>query len=309
MRIEQLQYLVMIADTKSFTVASERLYITQPSISQSITALEKELNVTLLRRTRVGAEPTPIGLEIIQEARGILEKIDHISALVAREQQQALTTLTIVAAPLITNSILPEAIVKLNEETMGHLNIVQNTTGIAEQMILSDQADLAVVPYVRLPENAALAFTPLFQVETMALVRKSSPLAGQKSLVFQEIQRHPVALFGSEYVSFKHIHSRISAYGPANIVLKTSSPELTKRVSLNSDYVGLAYDLSILNHPSVVSGDLVAIPIVEPVTMTFGILEKRQRKCSPLMKRLVEELTQKSNQTLQELAALHHRPA
>ena len=45
MRLEQLQYIIEIADTGSFTTASERLFIAQPSISQAVNSLEKELNL------------------------------------------------------------------------------------------------------------------------------------------------------------------------------------------------------------------------------------------------------------------------
>lgn len=305
MRIEQLQYLVAIADTKSFTLASEQLYITQPSISQSITALEKELGVTLLLRTRMGAEPTAIGAEIIQEARVVLKQIERINDLAARETQTLLTSLTVVAAPLITNTILPKAILQMDKSTVSQLNIVQNTTRKAEQMILNEQADLAVVPYVQIPDRSALVFRPLLEVQTMALVRRNSILSQREVLSFQDIQQYPVALFGNEFISFDHILARIQAFGPANIVLKTSSPEMVKQVSLQSDYVGLAYDLSILNHPHVVSGELIAIPITDPVEMTFGILSKKDTRIGPLTKKLAAALVEKSRETESELAALH----
>ena len=56
MRLEQLKYIVEIADTGSFTTASERLFIAQPSISQAVTSLEKELNVTMFHRSLIFAE-------------------------------------------------------------------------------------------------------------------------------------------------------------------------------------------------------------------------------------------------------------
>ena len=61
MRLEQLYYIVEIADTGSFTASSERLFVSQPSISQSVNALEKELDVTIFKRSRSGAIPTEAG--------------------------------------------------------------------------------------------------------------------------------------------------------------------------------------------------------------------------------------------------------
>ena len=48
MRLEQLYYIVEIADTGSFTASSERLFVSQPSISQSVNALEKDPRATVV---------------------------------------------------------------------------------------------------------------------------------------------------------------------------------------------------------------------------------------------------------------------
>ena len=78
MRLEQLRYIIEIADTGSFTMASERLFIAQPSVSQAVTALEKELNMTLFTRYRTGAVPTPLGLKVIAHAREVIKSVGEI---------------------------------------------------------------------------------------------------------------------------------------------------------------------------------------------------------------------------------------
>jgi DNA-binding transcriptional LysR family regulator len=54
MRLEQLQYVIEIADSGSISAAAERLHVSQPSISQSIASLERELNTKIFKRSRLG---------------------------------------------------------------------------------------------------------------------------------------------------------------------------------------------------------------------------------------------------------------
>lgn len=69
MRLEQLEYLVVISKCKSLSEASKRLFITQQSLGKSITNLEKELGVTLLTRASRGCYLTKEGLETLEAAK------------------------------------------------------------------------------------------------------------------------------------------------------------------------------------------------------------------------------------------------
>ena len=60
MRLEQLQYLVEISNSKSISIASENLYISQPALSRAVKNLEEELGVTLLFRTVDGVRLTDV---------------------------------------------------------------------------------------------------------------------------------------------------------------------------------------------------------------------------------------------------------
>lgn len=72
MRLEQLEYLITVAETKSMTIAGNLLYMSHQNISKSLASLEKELNVTLLNRTSKGVSLTKKGEEIAQYAKQIL---------------------------------------------------------------------------------------------------------------------------------------------------------------------------------------------------------------------------------------------
>ena len=78
MNFEQLQYVKAVVEFKSITIASQQLFVTQSAISQSITALEKELNVVLFHRSRHGTIPTEDGLWLLPKLMDIFQKTQEI---------------------------------------------------------------------------------------------------------------------------------------------------------------------------------------------------------------------------------------
>ena len=79
MTIVQLEYLLAVANCGSFSVASERCFVTQPSLSMQIKNLEEELGVILLDRSKKPVIPTEAGLVVIRNARETLKEIGRAS--------------------------------------------------------------------------------------------------------------------------------------------------------------------------------------------------------------------------------------
>src|SRR5260370_1664876 len=87
MNLRQLEYLVAIADEGSFTRAAERLLVAQPSLSQQIKSLERELGGQLLERLPTGVRLTAAGKAFMADAR---LAVTH-SARPARSPRSALS--------------------------------------------------------------------------------------------------------------------------------------------------------------------------------------------------------------------------
>ena len=78
MTIIQLQYLIEVANCGSFSAASEHCFVTQPSLSMQIKALEEELGVILLDRSKKPVIPTEAGAVVITQAQETLKAYDTI---------------------------------------------------------------------------------------------------------------------------------------------------------------------------------------------------------------------------------------
>ena len=71
--IRQVEYFVAIAETSSFRGAAQRLYVSQPTLTTQIVALEEALGLQLFERSRSGTVLTAIGRELLPNARRVLE--------------------------------------------------------------------------------------------------------------------------------------------------------------------------------------------------------------------------------------------
>ena len=75
MRVEHLRYLVEVADCGSMSKAAKSLFVTQPAISNAISALEHEIGWPILERTGSGVQPTTKGKLVVDDARLIIRLI------------------------------------------------------------------------------------------------------------------------------------------------------------------------------------------------------------------------------------------
>jgi LysR family transcriptional regulator, hydrogen peroxide-inducible genes activator len=88
-KIQQLRYLVAIADTLSFSRAAETCHVTQPTLSMQLKDLEEQLNTQLVERTRSRVILTPVGAEIARRARSILADVEDIKEIARRDGSEA----------------------------------------------------------------------------------------------------------------------------------------------------------------------------------------------------------------------------
>ncbi|MBK4216401.1 LysR family transcriptional regulator [Paracoccus caeni] len=87
--LQQLRYLVAVADTLNFSRAAELCHVTQPTLSMQIKELEERLSARLIERTRARVLLTPVGQEIARRARAIMAEMDDIREIARRDDPNA----------------------------------------------------------------------------------------------------------------------------------------------------------------------------------------------------------------------------
>ena len=117
-RLKQLRAFCVAAETGSFSKAAELLDLTQPSISQQIQSLEKDLNISLFHRNGPRIILTEMGKELLPIAKPLVDQIDALPSLfVEHLEQDEETELNIAAGESTILYILPEVIEKFKKHT------------------------------------------------------------------------------------------------------------------------------------------------------------------------------------------------
>ncbi len=292
MRLEQLQYIIEIADTGSFTTASERLFIAQPSISQAVNSLEKELNVTLFKRSRLGAEPTDIGRQIIDHARNALNQINEIKKICNSNYADIYDTITVSAIPTLCSALLPKSIASYKKLFPNvTLKIREDGSKNIRWDVHNGSSDFGLVTrHSYITYDTTEHFHHLFSGKLMAYVGEKSPLARKKITTWQELVQYPVILFGESFSLSDYIVRRLRECGTPNILTSSRNPESIKSFVMETDVVGFGPDVALVNNVHVHNGDIIPLHIDDDEITQFGILTNPGRITSIACEALIKEI-------------------
>ena len=234
MNIQQLRYVVAIANSGTFREAAEKMYVSQPSLSIAVRDLEKELGFKIFHRTSSGTFLTCRGMEFYEKAQELVKGFDVFQNQYANPEEEK-TEFSIASQhydflpPLITKfakrypkdknfRIFEYTTIQiLDEVAQGHSEIGiiylnnQNTKGMMQRI---DKLGLEVVD--------------LIPFQTHIYLRADHPLAGKEELTMEDLADLPTVRFTQEKDEY--------LYYSENFVDTSASPQMfnvTDRATLN----------------------------------------------------------------------------
>ena len=86
MTITQLQYVLAVAEHKNFTLAAEKCFVTQPTLSMQIQKIEEELKILIFDRSKKPIQLTDIGQKIVNQAKNIVNEANRIKEIVEHQK-------------------------------------------------------------------------------------------------------------------------------------------------------------------------------------------------------------------------------
>ena len=113
MTLNELRYLVAVAETRHFGRAAARFNLSQPTLSMAIRNLEQDLGLLIFERSKSGILPTEAGAGIIAQARLALGRADQIVALAHADKDQLSGEFTLGAIPSLAPYLLPQLVPQL----------------------------------------------------------------------------------------------------------------------------------------------------------------------------------------------------
>ncbi len=286
MEMNQLRYFAALARLGNFTRAAEACCVSQPTLSQQVAKLERELDQSLFDRTGRGTELTDAG-------RALLEKVEHALALLDNAKISVRSAshaqrLTVAAIPTVAPYFLPEVLVRFTtSHPAAHVDVREYTTDECLTHLTNGELDLAVLA---LPVRGDhLATETLFTEELLLAVPTKHALAKKRQVKLADLYDEPFVLLHEAHCLSGQALGFCARHALAPLVTAQ-----LHQLGTVLELVRLGQGVSLV--PAMAAkqdrgGGRVYRPIAgEKPTRTLGVVWSKLRFRSPLFDAFVAEL-------------------
>lgn len=196
MTLNELRYIVSVAQELNFRRAAEKSFISQPALSLAIQKLEQELGVMIFERGKSEISVTVIGTRIIEQAQRTLEAAARIREIAAQGNDQLIGTLRIGIIYSVGPYLLPELIPALKKiAPQMPLEVEENITANLDTLLRNGKLDVIIIA---LPfGDAGILTRPVYDEPFEVVVGNDHHWATRRSIKAQELSGERVLLLDS----------------------------------------------------------------------------------------------------------------
>ena len=204
MNIQQLRYVVAIANSGTFREAAEKMYVSQPSLSISVRDLEKELGFKIFRRTSSGTFLTRRGMEFYEKAQELVKGFDVFQNQYANPEEEK-DEFSIASQHY---DFLPPTITAFSERYPDYKNfrIFESTTVQILDEVAQGHSEIGIIylnnqnqkGIMQRIEKLGLEVIELIPFHTHIYLREGHPLAEKEELVMEDLADLPTVRFTQE---------------------------------------------------------------------------------------------------------------
>ncbi len=288
-RLQQLRGFCYAAQTGNISKAAERLFLSQPSVSLQIQALEREFRCTLFERRGPRITLTPDGKMLYELAAPLVEEIDQLhETFNARRGAVESGRLDIAAGESTILYILPRIVQQFAQVHPGielKLHNVTGRDGLA--MLRADEVDFAVGSMIDVPED--IEYRPTFSYDPVLIAAENHPLAKKKRVTIQDVARHPLILPPRHLTTWRVVDLVFEQHNlKYQVQLEAGGWEVIKK------YVELGLGVSVVTNICLTGNEkLVAIPLGKYFPKrTYGLVLRKGKFLSPQAQRFIEVMSQ-----------------
>lgn len=299
MNLHHIHYAIEIARYGSFNKAAANLFISQPSLSRAIRALERELGFELFVRLPNGVLPTHQGQEFLRRAKNLNEQYMIFQEQYAVGGQFPVTQLSLAACRCV---IVELALVNLYNRyrDQEYLNLCVCEERVEKVIDHVYDGLYAMGLIIVSKENQdilwekcrhlGISWMTLGSFSIYAQVGMEHPLAGKGSVCFDELEPYPRAAMVQDEIELTPYGSHVHGYNPAllkrRIVINDKSTMYALLTNTNAYYMGLN-----LSHVRGGNRDVCYIPIRDlDNSYTLAILHLQRHTLTPIEKEMMEDM-------------------
>ncbi len=293
MTLQQLKYVITVADKGSMNEAAKALFISQPSLSGAVKELERELGFSLFLRTNRGIVVTPEGEEFLGYARQVTEQYRLLSNRYIEKERREKFSVSMQHYSFAVKAFV-ETVKRAGMEnyefaiyeTRTH-EVIENVKNFKSELGILYKNDFNGKVLEKIFRDNQLQFTTLFTCDTFVYLRSGHPLAGRKMISMKDLEPYPCLAFDQGKNNSFYLAEEMKSTYNYNRIIKAND-----RATMLNLMNGLdAYTLcSGIICEELNGDDSMAIPLQESEKMQIGYISRVGAGMSPLGEIYLEEL-------------------
>src|SRR5512145_400659 len=286
-RLKQMRAFCEVVRTGSITLAAQNLYLSQPSVTLQIQAMEREMGVTVFERRGPILKLTPDGETLYALAKPLVDGIDGLQEnFAAQHGKLDGGELNIGAGESTILYILPEPVKRFVTAHPGIQLKIHNETGRdGLKMLRADEIDLAVGSMLDVPDD--ITYQPVVTFDPALIVPLGHPLAGHTEVTLEEISQYGLILPPRHLSTWRMVKYVFQQHNLTfKVTLEAGGWEIIKK------YVELGMGISIVTDICLTGTEKLArIPLKQYFPQRgYGLVLRKGRFLSPQARRFVEIL-------------------
>lgn len=300
MTLNQLKYAIAISKENSLNDAAKKLFISQPSLTGAMHALEDEIGFDIFIRSKSGISLTVKGAEFIGYAKSVVEQYDILDAkYISKTDIKRHFSVSMQHYSFAVNAFV-EMVKEFGyeeyefevHETKTH-EIIKNVRNQKSELGVIYMNDFNRKVLTKVLSEEGLEFTPLFDCGICVYIGKNNPLAKEKlkskeSITFEELDDYPCLIFDQgEYNSAYYAEEVMSTHEYKQIIRANDRATMLNLISGLNGYTLCS---------GILCGDLngeeyCAIKLDTDEKMTIGYISRKSSIISEIGQRYIEEIS------------------
>ncbi|MCU7940424.1 MAG: LysR family transcriptional regulator [gamma proteobacterium symbiont of Bathyaustriella thionipta] len=284
-RMKQLRAFCHASRTGSISEAAEQLFLSQPTVTLQIQALERELNTTLFERRGPKIQLTPEGKLLYELSNSLVDGIDQLhETFAANSGRLESGNLNIAAGESTILYILPDFVNQFNQTyPQIHLKLLNVTGRDGMALIRSDKADFAVGSMLEVPDD--VIYRPIFTYNPVLITPKDHPLAEKEHITLDDISPYGLILPPHHLSTWRVVDMAFRQQNLSfHVSLEAGGWEIIKK------YVELGMGVSIVTDVCLTGDEnLIRKPLDEYFPKrSYGLVLRKGKFLSPQARRFIE---------------------
>jgi transcriptional regulator, lysR family len=292
--LQQLKYVITIAECGSITSAAKKLLVAQPSLSKSVSELEKEMDINIFFRNNRGIYLSEESIRFLSYARQVVEQIELLEQQYKKKENiRQVFSMSSQHYAFVVNAFV--ALVKEYGESKYEFALRESRTNDIIEDVRTSRSELGVLflsnfnrdIIQHIVKNADLKFIPLFKAKPHVFVCRNNPLVAKDKVTLSDLAPFPRLTYeqgiNNSFYFSEELHSVEESY--KSIIVTDRATLFNLLIVLDGYTISSGILSSDLN-----GTEIVSIPLESDEIMEIGYVKQIDRPLSTVSERYLELL-------------------